>query len=215
MPNWCYNEIMVKGHPDDIKKISNILQNQEKKEDFGLFQSLIGLPEGTDIEKYESYECDYWYDINVDWFGTKWDVSLEFVDEIKDDYILLKGETAWSPPINFCKELSERYNVQVEMYFEEPGCDFCGKCWIEPELGSLEEVYDYHHGVYRFEGFQEWYDRYWDSLSDYLLNEQNEDDSPNFKMTILKTFPFLNEEEIEKLTQELKKLFETQIVLAS
>jgi hypothetical protein len=66
MPNWCYNRIEVKGEPSDIKKISNIIENLKKEDDM-LFQSLIGLPEGIDNEKYN----EDWYDINVDWFGTK------------------------------------------------------------------------------------------------------------------------------------------------
>ena len=111
MANWCYNRIEVIGKPSDIKKISNIIENL-KKEDEILFQSLIGLPEGIDIEEYNDDECD----INEDWFGTKWDVGFDFVKEINEDYILFSGETAYSPPIDFCIELSRLYNVQVEMY---------------------------------------------------------------------------------------------------
>ncbi len=84
MPNWCYNHIVVKGETNDIKKISNIIENLKEEKDDQLFQSLIGLPEGIDAEKYN----DDWYDINVNWFGTKWDVGFDFAEEINDDYIL-------------------------------------------------------------------------------------------------------------------------------
>ena len=208
MPNWCYNHIEVKGKPNDIKKISNIIENLKEEEDYILFQSLIGLPEGTDIEKYN----DDWYDINVNWFGTKWDVGFDFVQEIEEDYILFSGDTAWSPPINFCKELSRLYNVQVEMYFEEGGYDFCGKCWINSEVGYSEEVYCYQEGIYRFEGFQEWYEREWELMSDWLVDEFNEEDTPDFQRTIRDNLPFLNNEEVEELLIELKNLVETSTV---
>ena len=207
MPNWCYNNIEIKGEPNDIKKISNIIENLKKEDDM-LFQSLIGLPEGIDSEKYN----EDWYDINVEWFGTKWDVGLEFVQEIKEDYILFSGETAWSPPIDFCIELSRLYNVQVEIYYEEPGCDFCGKCLIDPEGGCSEEVYGYHEGIYRFEGFQDWYEREWESMSDWMVDEFNEEDTPDFQRTIREKIPFLNEEEVEELSIEFKNLVETSTV---
>jgi hypothetical protein len=207
MPNWCYNHIEVKGEPNDIKKISNIIENLKEEENI-LFQSLIGLPEGTDVEKYN----DNWYNINVNWFGAKWDVGIDFVEEIKEDYILFSGYTAWSPPTNFCIELSKRYNVQAEMYFEEGGCDFCGKCWIDSEGGCSEEVYGYHEGIYRFEGFQDWYEREWEFESECLLEELNEEDNPDFQKVIKKSYPFLNNEELYELSTELKNLVETSTV---
>lgn len=207
MPNWCYNEIMVIGHPNDIKRISNIIENLNKEDNI-LFQSLIGLPEGTDIDKYN----DDWYDINVNWFGTKWDVGFDFAKEIEEDYILFGGETAWSPPKNFCIELSKLYNVQVEMYFEEPGWDFCGKCWIDSEVGCSEELYPFHEGVYRFEGFEYWYVREWELISDSLVCKINKEDIPNFQRIIRDEIPFLNDEEVEELSIELKNLVETSNV---
>ena len=208
MPNWCYNRIEVIGKPSDIKKISNIIENL-KKEDEILFQSLIGLPEGIDIEEYNDDECD----INEDWFGTKWDVGFDFVKEINEDYILFSGETAWSPPIDFCIELSRLYNVQVEMYYEEPGCDFCGKCWIDSDDGYSEEVYGFLEGIYLFNGFHDWYEREWDFISNRLLDELYEEDTPDFQSAIIDKIPFLNDEEVEELIIELKNLFETAIVI--
>jgi hypothetical protein len=208
MPNWCYNHIEIKGEPNDIKKISNIIETLKKEKNDILFQSLIGLPEGADIEKYK----DDWYDINVNWFGTKWDVGLEFVQEIEKDYILFAGYTAWSPPVNFCMELSKLYNIQVEMYFEEPGWDFCGKCWIDSEGGYSEEVYGYHEGIYRFEGFQDWYEREWELMSDWMVDEFNEEDTPDLQSTIREKIPFLNDEEVEELSIEFKNLVETSTV---
>lgn len=89
MPNWCYNEIIVKGHPNDIKWISNIIE-KINKEDIVLFQSLIGLLEGTDIEKYNCEFSDDYDKINKKWFGTKWNVGFDFAKEIKEDNIFFR-----------------------------------------------------------------------------------------------------------------------------
>lgn len=207
MPNWCYNEIMVKGHPNDIKRISNIIENLNKEDNI-LFQSLIGLPEGTDIEKYNCEFSDNYDEVNTKWFGTKWDVGFDFAKEIREDTIVFLGETAWSPPINFCIELSKLYNVHVEMYFEEPGLNFCGKYWIDSKVECSEEVYGYHEGMYRFEGFEYWYIREWELISDSLVCKINKEDIPNFQRIIRDEMPFLNDEEVEELSIELKNLVE-------
>ena len=207
MANWCYNHIVVKGETKDIKKISNIIENLNKEEDI-LFQSLIGLPEDTDIDDDDADLCD----IYENWFGTKWDVGFEFVQEMEEDYILFSGETAYSPPVEFCIELSRLYNVQVEMYYEESGCDFCGKCWIDSEDNWSEEVYGFLEGIYHFNGFQDLYEREWDFLSNQLLEELYEEDTPDFQWAIIDKLPFLNNEEVEELSIELKNLVETSIV---
>jgi hypothetical protein len=100
----------------------------------------------------------------------------------------------------------------VEIYYEEPGCDFCGKCWIDSEGGCSEEVYGYHEGIYRFEGFQDWYEREWEFESECLLEELNEEDNPDFQKVIKKSYPFLNNEELYELSTELKNLVETSTV---
>jgi hypothetical protein len=201
MPNWCYNQIKVQGEPKDIKKISDIIKNLKKERVDGLFESLIGLPDGIDVENYNKN----WYEINCAWFGTKWDIVINFVEEIGENYIFFSGNTALSPPKNFCIELSKKYNVRVEMYFDESGCDFCGKRWIDSEGVYKEEVYTYQEGIYRLKGFQEWYDREWEYTSEYLLEAINEEDNPDFQMLIKYYLPFLNNEEVNKLLEEFKR----------
>lgn len=207
MPNWCYNSIEVSGSPKNIGRIAAVIQTLKNSKDendstSNLFRSLIGLPPKTDMDKYENGE---WYDTNVNWFGTKWDVSLDFVQEVTKDYILLSGETAWSPPINFCVELAKTYGVDVNMYYEEPGSDFCGKCVIDDEGGYSEEDYEYQHGIYVFEGFNEWYEREFSSALEWMVEEHQDDDEPDFISIIRESYGFLSEEEIEECAEELEK----------
>lgn len=205
MPNWCYNNITITGEPVNLKKLrTTITMIQGSSDDEiknRLFQSLIGLPEKTDMEDYNNQG---WYGTNVDWFGTKWDVDSQFVQEMTDDYIYMSGDTAWSPPINFCIELAKRYKVEVEMYYEEPGSDFCGKTWIDSEGNHTEEDYEYQAGIYHFEGFSEWYEREFASALEWMVEEYQDEDEPNFMEIVRNNYGFLSEEEVEECASDLE-----------
>ena len=205
MPNWCYNHITITGEPKSIKRIGavcQILKNSKDNSD-GLFKSLIGLPPETDMENYENQG---WYPTNINWFGTKWDVGTDFVQEIGEDQITFSGETAWSPPIQFCIELARQYKVDVEMYYEEPGADFTGKCWVDSEGNHAEEDYEYSEGRYRFDGYGEWYEsEFINNQCEYLAEELQDEDEPDFVGKIREIFPFLNDEEVEECASDLEK----------
>ena len=205
MPNWCYNHIEVTGEPKDIKKISLIIETLKNEGgNDRLFQSLIGLPKGTDMENYENQG---WYGTNVDWFGTKWDVGVEFVQDVEEDRITFSGETAWSPPVQFCIQLAKQYKVDVEMYYEEPGSDFTGKTWVDSNGNHTEEDYTYSEGKYRFDGFDEWYEsEFLNHQSEYLVDELQDENEPNFVGTIKENFPFLKDKEVEECADTLKSL---------
>ena len=207
MPNWCYNSIEVNGSPENIGGIKAVIltlkNSTEEDKKNNLFKALIGLPPEV---KDEEYDNGGWYNTNINWFGTKWDVDVnEFVQSVGKDYILLSGETAWSPPINFCRVLAETYGVQVSMYYEEPGCDFCGKCTIEADGTFVEEDYEYQEGIYRFEGFSEWYEREFASAMEWMVEEHQDEDEPNFNQIISDNYGFLTEEEVEECASDLEK----------
>lgn len=205
MPNWCYNHITITGEPKSIKRIGavcQILKNSKDNSD-GLFKALIGLPPETDMENYENQG---WYPINVSWFGTKWDVGVDFIQEIGEDQITFGGDTAWSPPINFCIELARQYKVDIEMYYEEPGADFTGKCWVDSDGNHTEEDYSYSAGKYHFDGYNEWYEsEFANHQVEYLAEELQDEDEPDFIGTIRDNFPFLTEEEVEECASHLEQ----------
>jgi hypothetical protein len=105
MPNWCSNEITISG---DVTKIVQALESIENKEDRNLFKTLIDVPQ-------DEYEKD-WYNTNLKWFGTNWDVSHEESDPQEfDGGLVLTPNSAWSPPIEFCVNLAKKYGVEVEL----------------------------------------------------------------------------------------------------
>ena len=205
MPNWCYNNITISGEPNRLERLKSaitIIKNSNEDVKNRLFESLIGLPPNTNMEEYKNQG---WFNTNVDWFGTKWDVGFEFVQEITDTYIYMSGDTAWSPPINFCIELSKLYKVDIEMYYEEPGSDFCGKTHIDSEGNYTEEDYSYQEGLYRFDGYDEWYDREFTSALEWMVDELGDEDEPNFIQIIKDNYGFLTDEEVEECASDLER----------
>jgi len=201
MPNWCYNNIEILGEPKVIKRLSAMLDvaSNKKKENF--FETLIGVDEK---ETTESLENGGWYNHNIDRYGTKWDLSYEDI-VVDGDSIVLNTESAWSPPIEGMRIISAMYDISVSMYYEEPGADFCGKAHISS--GSVhEEDYTYQEGVYVFEGYAEWYDReFANSGLEWMSQELEGEDKPDFVGLIKENYPFLKEEEVEECASDLEQ----------
>lgn len=161
MPNWCNNSIRIMGNPNTIRIIKETIercQNGKGDDETRLFKNLVGYPEhltGKEIN-------DNWYHLHIDWFGTKWDVDTQSIDfNMEDREISFWVETAWSPPIEFLKNLVLQYeNIEAYIFYSEGGCDFCGETNIykNPE-GSLmvdDNCYDYFQGLYLLDNESFW-----------------------------------------------------------
>jgi hypothetical protein len=167
MPNWCNNGINIVGDEEKIKAIYKTVESLDKNQ--GLFMTLVGLPEGTDMEAYDK---DGWYDINTNHWGTKWDV---FADYFQADYsegvMSVSLDTAWSPPLGFCQLLAEKYGVEVSIEFSEPGNDFAGAAEFDEsgEMVTLNE-YGYLEGLYHMDN-----DQFWDEVENLIEFGQMDD----------------------------------------
>jgi hypothetical protein len=161
---------------------------QEKRSDSIIFETLIGRePEMSDTE----YKSGGWYDANISWFGTKWDVSYnECQFQFTEDCIIMSPETAWSPPIGFGVRLHEKYGVNVELQYEEPGCDFCGRTTIENQ-SVVEEDFNFLEGKYILDNESFWYEV--DSDIEYAMDSDTSVDE------FLRRFDFVSEEDLEEI----------------
>lgn len=183
MPNWCWNEITISG---DVTKIVQALESIENKEDRNLFKSLIDVPQ-------DEYEND-WYNTNLKYFGTKWDVSHEECDPQEfDGGLVLTPSTAWSPPTEFCINLAKKYGVEVEMYYHEAGNDFCGKTYIKSDGTFIEEDYEYMEGLYHFD-----WDYFWMEIESYIEYAIEEEKSIE---EFMEYYQYLSEEDKKELTK--------------
>jgi hypothetical protein len=190
MPNWCSNYITITGDKKSIQLLTRVLEDipQEKRSDSIIFETLIGRePEMSDTE----YKSGGWYDANISWFGTKWDVSYnECQFQFTEDCIIMMPETAWSPPIGFGVRLHEKYGVNVELQYEEPGCDFCGRTTIENQ-SVVEEDFNFLEGKYILDNESFWYEV--ESDIEYAMDSDTSVDE------FLRRFDFVSEEDLEEI----------------
>ena len=116
MPNWCQNVVTV-SHPDKSKldEFRQAAVNNQTKASSDFMNVLC--PQPADVG-------DNWYDWNVANWGTKWDVDV-YVTESADESVTLQFDSAWAPPIEFFRHLTEQgYNVKA--YYYESGMGFAG-----------------------------------------------------------------------------------------
>lgn len=180
MPNWCSNQMTIKGRDKsdilEIIKILNHIETSENKE-IGIFHSLVGYDKDYTEEEIKNNS----YNINIDSWGTKWDIvydscQIDYESYHKNpkiiDTITMSFETAWSPPINFGKKLAKKYKVLVTLYYHESGSDFCGKTYCYSN-GNIETFdYPYLEGLYNFDEEYFWDELKW-QLEYYIENESS------------------------------------------
>lgn len=197
MPNWCSNHITITGDKEKIELIRTVIQTGiplDKRQEANVFMTLVGIPPNMNLNEYQ----EKWYDTNVNNWGTKWDVSYdESYFTFNENEITMSPDTAWSPPAGFAQSLSKRFGVRVEMYYEEPGNDFCGKTIITEDGTMMEEDYNFVHGKYVLdrEGF-------WNEVINNI--EFAKEDNVSLEEFIL-DYDYVTEEdkkEIEKLYNE-------------
>ena len=160
MPNWCNNNIRIFGDEGTIRTLTAVLKSLKTSDEQSndVFKALIGLPQHMSDGDYK----EKWYDTNVEWFGTKWDISYEegSFTFTKDD-INFSCETAWSPPIPFLHTLCKMYKVNAYLFYSEGGVGFAGEStfnWIDGELEAYDDECGYLEGMYKFSNEEFWYE---------------------------------------------------------
>jgi hypothetical protein len=205
MPNWCYNHLTITGDKENLDRIKFHLEDIENKDNVspGIFMALVGRDQSLELNEYEK---GGWYDSNVSYWGTKWDVSYnESGVEYSDDTITMSFQSAWSPPIPFIQHLGRLFNVECELYYEEPGCDFCGKSYFNNQDGLVEDDYTYNEGRFVFDK-----ENFFESIDgeiDYLFEN---DDDVTFE-SVKELFPFITGEKdlkvLEEIFNEVKEMY--------
>ena len=195
MPNWCSNTITISGSKENICRIKDMMDTIENKSESNLFQTLVGYPDHMTEGEYQ----EKWYDTNVTNWGTKWDVSYDdSCPQFSEEEIVISPETAWSPPIGFGTILAKLYHVDVELYYTEPGCDFCGKTFCDKDGGVNEEDYSYLEGLFVFD--QEYFWTEMESQAEYYIGEE-EQTLDEF----IAHFPYVDVEELTTFYNEQKE----------
>lgn len=167
MPNWCENELSIRGPKKDVQQLlAHVDGGEENRFDFN---SLIPYPKvyadkdaWAELEQARIHSLpeaerqgipwpeDGYNHGGYDWchdnWGTKWPASKIVLDFEPDDYdddtpfchAEFRFETAWSPPVPVIENLAVRFPmVKVQLRFYERGAEFQG--WLTFDKGRLVE----------------------------------------------------------------------------
>jgi hypothetical protein len=174
-----------------------MMESIENKSESNVFQTLVGYPDHMTEGEYQ----EKWYDTNVTNWGTKWDVSYDdSFPQYSDEEIVITPDTAWSPPIGFGTILAKLYQVDVELYYTEPGCDFCGKTFCNKDGDVEEDDYNYLEGLFIFD--QEYFWTEMESQAEYYIGEE-EQTLEDF----IANFPYVDVKELTDFYNEQKEYY--------
>ena len=196
MPNWCNNNITISGDEGTIRTLTAVLKSlktDDEEQSSDVFKALIGLPQHMSDGDYK----EKWYDTNIGWFGTKWDISYdEHAFTFTKDEISFFCETAWSPPIPFLQNLCEMYKVNANLFYSEGGVGFSGETtftWNDGELDVYDDECGYLEGIYKYSREEFWSEV--ESRVDSILDEEQTLED------FLGEFDFVSEEDTLELTR--------------
>ena len=146
----CENELFIQIESLQTRLYFEKLLNESDV----LFQSLIPLTS----TKEESY-------------GTGSDVYLEYVliDKIQD-VLKLVFYTHETPCIEFCKRLTAKYSVNIQLFYLNEENDYSGELQIYRNQITKDDRYSYYQGLYIHE-----HDKFWEKIEELITNRSYND----------------------------------------
>jgi hypothetical protein len=198
MPNWCSNKIEINGTKENMKPIYDFFKENEEGSDELVMNALV--PHDEDYNKIKE-GGQFLLNPQTVFYGTKWDfeareANIEIIDETS---ITITPDTAWSPPVEFCKRLSDKYKVDVVNFFDEPGIGFVGvhKYYSNGEE-EIEEYENYMEGLYYLDN-----EKFWEELQ-YNMEFYKNEEELSLETLKEKLFSFITD---EKELEELEDLY--------
>jgi hypothetical protein len=205
MPNWCNNYIQISGTKENMEKIYHLFKNEDSKRYREILVMNYLIPHDTEYKQIEK-SGNFLLNPQTKFYGTKWDFRLNEanIHIVEEDRVSLAPSTAWSPPSEFCERLARKYDVNVEITYEEGGVGFVGREVYNSEGLIEQEIYEnYEEGLYKLENETFWENL--DSSIEYAL--ENEEDLEDFMGRYYFVTPE-DKQEIEKLYTEMVKDYE-------
>ena len=139
MPNWCSNNLIVKGPKKDLDAFKATLNTKKDGEDvpFSFAQTHPAPPEVIQGEIAFGETRPNWYTWNSDNWGTKWD-ACEVRLKVTPLRVNVWFDTAWAPPLAWLKNVSAKFpNLTFTLAYNECGMSFYGVA--EATGGVLED----------------------------------------------------------------------------
>jgi hypothetical protein len=174
MPNWTFNTLSVSGEKEilaDFVSKTIISSTDEDYDTNGKFTFSILHPLPDDLKGDSSplprignetdeqfkqrmdknilmYGAKDWYDWHNNNWGTKWDACHSQIQEVEDEYLNVRFDTAWSPPFEWFEKVIPMYpQLDFDLLFDIEGDSDCGRLIgrngeIELEMTKLDYTDD-------------------------------------------------------------------------
>ena len=133
MPNWCRNEVRISFEDEEqartfIDKWTLPVPTTEGVTSTDRWLSFAHL---LPLKDKDGNPIDWDYDIALNTWGTKWDVTFEDTvfeqkDAISNLEIWMCFDTAWCPPEGVHKFLTEELKLDVFWHYREDGMQISG-----------------------------------------------------------------------------------------
>lgn len=145
MANHCYNCIEITNiNSMEIEKIKKWIETYE---DFNYLNDWVN----SIIEKEHQLTPNYEENEEPREYGARW-FEVLIVTETQDS-LIFKGESAWSPMLGLCKALSNQFKCNIQIDFQESGCDFGGQNFYSSGNETINFEGTYKEYVYWNEGY--------------------------------------------------------------
>jgi hypothetical protein len=126
MANYCWNRALITGPKETL----NIIEERFKKYNNweGTFTEFSRMVLGLEPDVVPEHETTNEMFNRIYTYGTKW---WDFEIDGDDDWLELRGDSAWSPPLGLLTMMTNVFDIRIEGEYSEPGCDFGGFYTIE------------------------------------------------------------------------------------
>jgi hypothetical protein len=145
MPNWCNNNITIRGEKEDLDRLESFLNEKGGKEWFDFFRPCpqelkdggpVGFHDPVNPDLMEKYGAYNWYSWSVENWGCKWNCDAQ--DWSRDgDSISFWFDSPWGPPTELYSFISRNTDFDVEAGYHEEGMAFVGR-FVDGEDESYE-----------------------------------------------------------------------------
>lgn len=201
MPNWNSNRLTVTDLTEEqLTELTTLIENEvlfghyvpqpdwstTPNEDGELPVKVTKTFDNGNSFEYSQFPSterndDRWHTWCIDTWGTKWDIC-DSSTEILNSELIAYFNTAWSPPIEGMRRVSEKFpNATFVMTYEEDGCDFCGAAMfkgghVEEKIGTEPSVMrsawmdKNHPGVDHDELYEDWLDVSGEIIEQYVAS---------------------------------------------
>jgi hypothetical protein len=134
MANNCWNWAHIEGSKENLDLLQARLKEAKASDCvlfYASFHHVLGIPvpEST---------TDVYDDFGTRWFTAEWDRD-------SDTSATLTGDSAWSPPSQFFRKLSEVYSLTIASEYEEGGCDIGGYYGCSNGEVTRDECYSFNY----------------------------------------------------------------------